>query len=314
MRRAKPTVRQLEYFLAIAENGSFRVAADRLGVTQPTLTGQIAALEDTLGVRLFERSRAGTRLSPVGRELVPNAVRVIEEVEGFVEAADTTRNGPGGTFRLGVPPTLGPYLLPYLLPDLHRRYANLRLYVREDTPRELEHGLSRGRHDLVLSPSPLDPADFTVQPLFREPVKLVVHEDHPLALKDEVIAADLLHADILSIEEHHQFHGQIEALCKRLGARLSRDYEGTSLDALRHMVVMGMGHAFLPALYVMSEIHEQSQLHVTDIVDEPVLRTHNLAWRSASPARVFFQRLVIDIREVLAARLGEVVNVVKEES
>ncbi|MEQ8663470.1 MAG: hydrogen peroxide-inducible genes activator, partial [Gammaproteobacteria bacterium] len=281
-----------------------------LGISQPTLTAQISALEKLLGVRLFERSRSGTRLAPVGRELLANARRVVEEVDGFIEVADTVRNGPGGTYRLGVPPTLGPYLLPYLLPDLHRRYGNLRLYVREDTQRDLETGLSSGRHDLVLCPLPLDSTEFVVTPLFREPVRLVVHEDHELAQRPHVAAEDLRDADILSIEEHHRFYRQVEQLCQRLGARLSRDYQGTSLDALRHMVVMGMGHAFLPALYVMSEIHEQSQLVVTDIAGEPVVRAHALVWRAASPSRGFFQRLAGDMKEILARRLPDVVSII----
>lgn len=310
MQDMKPTIRQLEYFLAVADCESFRRAAERLGISQPTLTAQIASLEKNLGVRLFERSRSGTRLAPLGRELIAPARRIMDELGGFVDAADVMRNGPGGTYRLGITPTLGPYLLPHLLPDLHRKYANLRFYLREDSQRELETGLAAGRHDLVLCPMPLDSTDFVVVPLFREPVKLVVHEDHELAGRNPIVASDLHNADILTIEEHHRFYRQVEQLCQRLGARLLRDYQGTSLDALRHMVVMGMGHAFLPALYVLSEIHEQSQLHVTEISDEPVVRSHALAWRTASPARVFFQRLAIDMRVILQQRLAQVVTTI----
>lgn len=311
MQREKPSLRQLEYFLAVAESDSFRRAAERLGISQPTLTAQIASLEKVLGVRLFERSRAGTRLSPVGRQLIVPARRIIEEMDGFIEAADVVASGPGGTYRLGITPTLGPYLLPYLLPDLHRQYSTLRFYLREDSQRELEAGLANGRHDLILCPLPLDSTDFVVVPLFREPIRLVLREDHELARQERIAPADLVNADILTIEEHHRFYRQVEQLCQRLGARLLRDYQGTSLDALRHMVVMGMGHAFLPALYVLSEIHDQSQLRVTDIVSEPVVRAHALAWRSASPSRAFFQRLAMDMRTILRHRLGHVVTTIE---
>ena len=311
MRQEKLSIRQIEYFLAIAECASFRRAAERLGVSQPTLTAQIALLETNLGVRLFERSRSGTRLAPVGRDLVEHARRIIEEIGNFVDAADVLRNGPGGTYRLGITPTLGPYLLPHLLPDLHRQYANLRFYLREDPQRELEAGLASGRHDILLCPMPVENSDFVVVPLFREPVKLVIHEDHELASRERIVAADLFNADILTIEEHHRFYRQVEQLCQRLGARILRDYQGTSLDALRHMVVMGMGHAFLPALYVQSEIHDQSQLHVTEIADEPVVRAHALVWRAASPARVFFQRLAVDMRNILKRRLGDLVTTIE---
>lgn len=152
-------------------------------------------------------------------------------------------------------------------------------------------------------------SDFAVLPLFREPIRLVIANDHELARRDPLHAADLKDADVLTIEEHHRFFSQVEQLCLRLDARMRRDYQGTSFDALRHMVVMGMGHAFLLALYVLSEIHEQSQLHVTDIADEPIFRMHALAWRNASPARGFFRNLVDDMRAILRARLGHVIMV-----
>ncbi len=309
MRPPRPTLRQLEYFIAVAESESFRRAAEKLEVSQPTITAQIAQLEKQLEVQLFERSRSGALLSPAGRQLIVPARRVLEEVGGLVDHADALANRPGGTYRLGVTPTLGPYVLPHLLPDLHRAYPTLRLYVREQVPGLLEEGLAEGRYDLVLSTLPLDARDFAVETLFRETVKLVIANDHPLARREHVYAKDLLNADILTIEESHRLFRQVDQLCKRLGAHLQRDYQGTSLDALRHMVTMGMGHAFLPDLYVRSEIHDSNQLRVTEIEDEPVYRMHALAWRAASPSRAFFQRLAGDMRAALRDNLGESVLV-----
>ena len=134
----KVSLKQLRYLSAIAETGSFRRAADRLGVTQPALTAQIAALESGLGLQLFERSRRGAALSPEGRELLGSARRVLEEFQGFVDRAATLSGGAVVTYRTGVPPTLGPYLLPHILPPLHRKYTGLRLYVRESVPRDLD--------------------------------------------------------------------------------------------------------------------------------------------------------------------------------
>ncbi len=307
MAREKPSTRQIEYFLTVAECASFRKAAERLMVSQPTLTAQIAALERMLKVRLFERSRAGTRLSPAGRELLTHAQSIATELDAMIGAAEVVRDGAAGTFRLGISPTLGPYVLPYLLPALHQRYSKLKLYVREETQRELEAGLVAGRHDLVLCPMPIEMEGLAVTPLFREPIKLVVREDHPLAARSPLLMEHLRGLDILTIEEHHRFYRQIEMLCQRIGARLLRDYQGTTLDALRHMVVMGMGQAFLPALYVLSEIREQSQLAVCDLADEPVFRSHALVWRPTSPARSLFQRLAGEIRDILAERLGHVI-------
>jgi LysR family hydrogen peroxide-inducible transcriptional activator len=309
MDRARPSVRQIEYFVAISETLNFRAAARRLSVSQPTMTNQIVALEDALGSQLFERSRGGTFLTPIGRELLPNARRILEEFQGLVDQAQSSSRGPGGTYRLGVTPTLGPYLLPHILPALHRRYTALKLYVREDAPRDLEVELATGKHDLILTPLPIDDSRLTVVPLFREPLKLILPADHRLAERKHINRRDLEGESILTIiEEHHHFHRQIEQLCSRLGAQLRRDYEGTSLDTLRHMVVMGMGVAFLPNLYIRSEIHRPRELRVATLRGEVIERTHALAWRASSPARQLFRQIADEIRTLVAQDLADVLQ------
>lgn len=305
MDRTRPSIRQVEYFLSIAETLSFHSAAQRLGVSQPTLTNQIVAFEEALGLQLFERSRAGTVLTAVGRELLPNARRLLEEFRGLIDRAESVSRGPAGTYRLGVTPTLGPYLLPHILPAIHDRYQALKLYVREDAPRDLESGLASGKHDLILTPLPVDDTRLTVMPLFREPLKLVLPADHRLAPRKHINRGDLQNESVLTIEEHHHFHRQIEQLCGRLGAQLLRDYEGTSLDTLRHMVVMGMGIAFLPALYVRSEIHRPKELRVTTVRGEVIERTHALAWRASSPSRQLFREIAEEIRTLVKRELSD---------
>lgn len=300
MERPRPSIRQIEYYLAIAEHESFRRAAQRLGVSQPTLTNQIVAFESALGVQLFERSRSGTVLTPVGRELLPKAHRILEEFQGLIDGADTFSRGPSGTYRLGVTPTLGPYLLPHVLPAIHKRYAALKLYVREDAPRNLESGLASGEHDLILTPLPVDQPELTVLPLFHEPVKLVISSEHRLAKKKRIDREDLAGELVLTIEEHHHFHQQIQQLCARLDAHVLRDYEGTSLDTLRQMVVMGMGIAFLPALYIRSEIHRPEELRSATVHGEAIRRTHALAWRKSSPARLLFREIGNEIRRLVS--------------
>ncbi|MBT8448007.1 MAG: hydrogen peroxide-inducible genes activator [Gammaproteobacteria bacterium] len=305
MSNNRPTLRQLEYFAAVAEAESFRRAAERLRVSQPALTAQIATLERNLATQLFERNRSGTRLSPRGRELLPTVRRVLEQFQELLDQADTLKHGPGGTYRLGVTPTLGPYLLPHILPTIHRRYKTLKLLVREGAPRDLESALGEGRHDVVLTPLPLASRELKVAPLFREPLLLVMSADHRLANKRRVTREDLRNEPVLTIDEHHLFHRQIEQLCERLGATLQRDYEGTSLDTLRHMVTMGMGVAFLPALYVRSEIHDPDALRITMVHGENVARTHALVWRATSPSRGLFAQIADEIRQIAKVELGE---------
>ena len=259
MSRSAPTIRQLQYFIAITEARSFRAAADRLQVSQPTLTAQVAALEEAIGLQLFERSRAGTRPTVMARELLPTARAALEALNGFAAHAETLARGPGGTYRLGATPTLGPYLLPQTLPSIHRRFAALKLHVRERAPRDLESGLIDGDFDLILTPLPIESGRLTVAPLFREPLLLVMSADHVLAARERIGRHDLAGESVLTIEEHHHLHQQVTTLCEEYDAHVLRDYEGTSLDAVRQMVVMGMGIAFLPALYVRSEIHQPPQ-------------------------------------------------------
>lgn len=175
-----------------------------------------------------------------------------------------------GTYRLGVTPTLGPYLLPHILPAIHRRYSAVKLYVREDVPRNLEAGLVARDHDLILTALPVDEDRITVVPFLHEPLKLVMSAEHRLAKKRRIDRRDLAGESILTIEEHHHYHRQIQDLSDRLGAHVLRDYGGTSLDTLRQMVVMGMGIAFLPALYVRSEIHRPRELRVTSVHGEDI--------------------------------------------
>jgi LysR family hydrogen peroxide-inducible transcriptional activator len=306
----RPTIRQIQYFVAVADVLSFRRAADGLGVSQPTLSHQIVALEESFGVQLFERSRAGTTLTPVARELLAGSRRVLEELQGLCDKAESLSRGPAGTYRLGVTPTLGPYLLPHILPPIHRRYAALKLYVREDAPRNLEAGLVAGDYDLILTSLPVDQARLCVVPLFREPVQLVMSAEHRLAEKELIGRKDLLGESVLTIEEHHHFHQQIQQLCDRLGAHVLRDYEGTSLDTLRQMVVMGMGIAFLPALYIRSEIHHQHELRVVNVYGEKIDRIHALVWRITSPARQLFQEIANEIRVLVKKNFAGNVKVI----
>ncbi len=299
------TLRQISYFIAIAQYGSFRQAADRLNVTQPTLTAQIGSLEKQLELSLFERSNRGVMVTVAGRELLASAKRIEEEVRGFTDIAGSLGGQDGGTHRMGVTPTLGPYLLPHLLPDLHRRHSALHLYVREGAPSDLEQALKAGDYDLILSTLPIASGELEVAPLIREPLLLVMSVDHRLAQRQEITRGDLAGEAVLTIDEHHLYHRQISDLCQSLGASVRRDYEGTSLDTLRQMVVMGMGIAFLPALYVASEIRDRESVRVAQVQGVEMQRHHALAWRSRSPARTLFRQLAEEIREMVAEQLSD---------
>lgn len=306
--REKPTFKQLEYFITIAEHASFRKAGERLNVSQPTLTVQISLLEERIGLPLFERRRSGSTLSSAGRQLLPAAKQIVEQVNQLADLVSFEDLGPTGTYRLGVASTLGPYLLPHFLPELHRQYSKLQLHIREAAPSNLENGLINGEYDLILSPLPIDDRKLTVMPLFREPLALVTRHDHP-QITQQLVASDMLAGiEILTLGQKSDYHQQVRVVCEKLGMRMKRHYEGNSLDGLRQMVEMGMGSAFLPALYIASEISGQSELQQIDIEGETITRTHALAWRSSSPSNHFFGQLAVEIRALIHAQAGKLIR------
>lgn len=226
-------------------------------------------------------------------------------MNGLLDQAAMINNGPGGTFRIGVSPTVGPYLLPHILPGLHQTYSSLKLYVRENMPKTLELDLLEGRLDLVLIPRPFGNSRFTTEVLFDEPLKLITPEDHPLAKLKRVKTHHLHGQNILTLVEQYSSYHQMELLCSELGATIARDYEGTSLDALRQMVIMRMGLTFLPALYIYSEIHQPHGLSVREVDNLNLHRTHVLAWRRNSPNRSFYRQLAELIRSLVKTSLSD---------
>ena len=298
-----PSLRQLEYFLEVSEAGSLRQAATRLGVTQPTLTVQLRSLEEALGVVLLERSRNATYLTPAGRELLPNARELLNQWRNLIESAHLLGDHTYSTYRLGVPPTLGPYLLPTLLPFIHKKFTRLRLHVREEVPDKLLSGLEEGQFDLVIGPVPASNDVLEREPLFREPLLLASPAEMAFNSGEDFRESDLSGLEILALDERHALRREVERICEQTGARLNRDFEGTSLDTLRQMVVMGMGLAFLPGLYVRSEIHRPEELRIQPLSGGRLFREHALLFRRNAPSRVFYRELTNLIREVISKEL-----------
>ena len=300
---AHPTLRQLRYLIALAEQGHFGRAASRLGISQPSLSLQIGNLEDLLGLRLVERGRGPVALTPAGREVVSRARRVRDEVQGLVDLAASMGSGLVGTLRLGTTPTIGPYLLPSVVARLHADFPDLRLYVRESAPRPLRDALLAGDHDLILTQLPEPGADLVSHRLFREPLTLAVPSDHALAAEPHLDPAQIAGLSILGLSPAYSLHDQIAGLCRDHGAELVRDYEGTSLDALRAMVGMGMGAAFLPGLYVASELQPRDEgIVAIPFKGARVTRTLGLVWRRGTPDPSAYVKLAGIVTEVARAR------------
>ena len=301
------TLRQLRYLVALEDTQHFREAAETCGISQPSLSVQIKTLEDALGLTLVERGRGAVRLTLAGREVSRRAREILDAGKGILDLSVTLKSGLGGTIRLGTSATLGPYLMPHVVGDLHRTHPDLRLYIREAAPRVLLRELQDGLHDLILTQLPVHGATLSVARLFREPLTVALPADHPLRDRESLENADLADQTVLSLSPAYALHDQIAALCAETGALLSRDYEGTSLDALRQMVAMGMGLTFLPALYVRSEIEGRAiDVAVRPFRGRRFARSVGLVWRASSGAGPAYDRLGQAIRST-ARRFPELV-------
>lgn len=280
-----PSLRQLEYLVALSETLHFRKAAERVNTTQPTLSEQIKALEKRLGTTLVERTATRVVFTPVGAEVLEVARRMLKDAGEIKAIASSAGRDLAGLLRLGLPPTIGPYLMERAAPELHRTYPDLRLYVREEVPAGLPRALEEGKYDVIVCPLPIKGADLESISLFQEELILTVASDHPLAKKESVALSDLKGQNVLTLGMGHQLHDAAVELCKSTGARLRHDFEGTSLDMLREMVVMGLGVTFMPGLYAKSELVRDSAIRLVDVSDRRLFRTIGIAWRKSAAQR-----------------------------
>jgi LysR family hydrogen peroxide-inducible transcriptional activator len=256
---------------------------------------------------LVDRGHGKVVLTPAGREVAARARAVLREVGEIVALARASGREPlSGTLRLGVVQSLGSYLMPHLVPDLRRRFPGLRLYLREGLPKALLAQLADGALDLLAFPLPVSERDTETARLFREPLLLVAPADHPLAARSSVAPADLRGETILALEPGHQLYNQVRELCAAIGAELSHDYEGTSLDTLRQMVAMGMGLSLLPALYVRSEVARETLVAARPLDGPTPARVIGLVWRRGSVRGEAYGALAAAIREILRAQVPEV--------
>jgi len=287
----RPTLRQLEYFTAVAERSSFSKAADSCYVSQPALSAQIAQLEAVLGVRLFERNRRGVQLTRAGRELVPGAKEILESCDRFAQLAQSFGAPLSGPLRMGVIPTIGAYLLPRVLPAVSRAYPNLQVYLREDMTDRLLEQLHEGKLDLLLLAIDLDLGNVATQPLFSDPFVLAVPESDELAQLDEVSLSDIEGRNILLLDEGHCLRAQTLPLCETAGAGEISGFRASSLGTITQMVANGLGITLLPELAVEREAAAVPSLSVISFGADGPSRSVGFAWRKDSPRAAEYRAL-----------------------
>jgi len=260
----RPTFRQLEYIVTVGRLGRFGLAAEALNVSQPSLSAQIAAVEEELGVQLFERGRGGVQVTVKGAEFLVRAQRILREVEDL--RATMSGGMPfGGRLRLGVLPSIGPYLLPRVISLLHQEQPDLRVIVREENTRDLERGLKSGRFDLIIS-TPEDHPNTRQMRLFTERFWIALAKDDPLADDRGAVAAkDLRGRIFLTLDRGHRLSRIVYGMASDCGGIVSDEYEGTSLDSVLLMAGSGAGVAVLPELFA-----RQQALYRTEVSVRPL--------------------------------------------
>lgn len=291
----RPTLRQLEYIVTVHQLGGFGLAAQTLHVSQPSLSNQIAAVEADLGVRLFTRGRGGAHATAKGLEFVHRARRILAEVE-TLRSVMTSAVPFGGRLRLGVLPSIGPYLLPQVMQVLHRDQPDLRVIVREENTLSLDEGIRNGRFDAIIS-TPEDHPNTWQRPLFTEPLWVAVTTDHPIAALAQVNASDLAGQRLLTLDTGHRLARVVYGLAGLSGGIVSDDYEGTSLDSILLMAATGAGVAVLPDLFARRQAIHRDEVVVRPLAMADAHRGISLLFPADQSADDSHNRLVMTIRD-----------------
>lgn len=276
------TLRQLQYAVAVAEALSFRKAAERCHVSQPSLSAQLAQMEDALGVRLFERDRRRVLLTSAGEDLVARAHRVLTEADDIASAARRLSEPFTGTLRIGVIPTVSPYLLPLAVPALREKYPRLAVLWSEDRTAALLRDVAEGRLDAALLALVSGMEELDREVIAEDAFVLAGAPGHALLkAKRPAHPSDLEGESVLLLEEGHCFRDQALAICAGVAAR-EAGFRATSLTTLAQMVAGGAGVTLLPELSLAVE-NRRSELAVRRFVRPVPCRTIVLAWRKQSP-------------------------------
>ena len=298
---ALPSLRQLRYLVALAEQLNFRLAAEANFVGQSTLSAGIKELESVLEVQLVERDTRNVRLTPAGEEAVRRARTLLAQAEDLVEAAHTAREPMTGDLRLGVIPTIAPFVLPRIMPALRKRYPSLRLYLREDLSERVLEKLRAGALDFALLALPYDTGDLVLRELGRDEFWFVSRAEDPLARDKSVALESLDPRDVVLLEEGHCLREHAVRACGRHAPWSESIVEATSLTTLLQMVESGLGVTLLPELAIKAGILDHTQLIARPFSKRVPARTLALVARPTSGRLADLEVLAGLIEEKTAA-------------
>lgn len=292
-------IRDLEYVVAVADLKHFSRAAEACHVSQPALSTQIRKLESTLGVTIFERGHGQVLLTECGAEIVSRARLVLRDVAQIEEVARRTRDPRAGTIRLGIFPTLGPYLLPHVMPMIRQQFPELDVMLFEEKTPDLINNLNEGRLDAGLLALPVADDRLTTVSLFSEPFVLAVPTSHPLAVGEAPITnQDLRGHTALLLEDGHCLRDHALDVCQLAGLDEKPGFRATSLETLRQMVATGAGVTLLPVLATKTPMADATGIALRSFAAPPPRREIALVYRKAAANQGFLAELAATLRQL----------------
>ncbi len=302
------TLRQMRYFDALATARHFGKAAELAHVSQPALSAQIMEMEDHLGVKLVERSRAGVFLTPTGEDVLVKVRAILAEVDRLEESARARSGTLEGRIRLGVIPTLAPYLVPKLIPHLRKRYPAIEIELKESLTDRLVADLGDGRLDAIVAALPIDGDTVLTRPLFSDRFFMAVADNDRSVLISPLTEDQVDISQLLLLEEGHCLRDQALAVCNTAGKRQLTSFGATSMATLLQMVASGMGMTLIPEIAVPTETARNAIRIVPFAAPEPS-REIGLIWRRSNPRRRDMEALAEAIVACARAASGAVIVV-----
>jgi LysR family hydrogen peroxide-inducible transcriptional activator len=284
-------LRDLRYFIALADLRHFGRAAAACFVSQPTLSTQLKKLEEELGVVLFERAPRNILLTPAGEMILKHAREALAQVKQMQEIAKHAKDPESASIRLGIFPTLGPYLLPHVIPNIRKRFPNLELLLVEEKTEILMQQLRSGQIDAAILAEPIIDDQFDHLALFTEPFVLALPENHPLCKQRTLGLNELQQQHLLLLEDGHCLREQALDVCALSGASEKEGFRATSLETLRQMVAAGVGITLLPILAVQAPVPKSPFIRLLAFKNPPPTRKISLFWRKSTVRSAFIKDL-----------------------
>lgn len=291
-------IRDLRYLVALADRKHFGRAAEACFVSQPTLSTQLKKLEQELGVALIERAPRRIMLTDAGKDIAARARRILSEVEQLRDAARQAADPEAGSVRLGLFPTLGPYLLPHVVPLLKTRFPRLELLLVEEKTEVILRMLREGKLDAGILALPIHADQLHIEALFEEPFLLAVPEQHRLAQQPNLQLRDLADESLLLLEDGHCLRDQALDVCHLAGAGEKSGFRATSLETLRQMVAANVGITLLPVLAVKPPVPRSDSIRLLQFEDASPSRQVAMVWRKSSALEPFLMKIVELVRNL----------------